>query len=410
MEDDILILGGGAAGLMAAIAAKRAAPGARVTILEAGDRVGKKILSTGNGRCNLTNLRARAGDYAPAPVGAVLGQFPPERVLAAFAQMGLCFREEEDGRVYPASDAASSVLDALRMALTREGVALRILSPVQRLEKRGERFTLSLPDDVLRATRVIVAGGGKAQPKLGSDGSCYALLAGLGHTLRRPFPALTQIETETAPLRGLSGIRVKVEAWITQNGRELHRTQGEGLFADYGLSGVCMMQLARYAQGRNACLHLNLLPALGLDTAGDCTAELARRRACWGDAPLEQLFTGLCVTRLGAALLRNASIGPLSRPIESLKEGEIQALTALVADFALPVRGVKGFDSAQVTAGGIAWEEFTPESLESRLVPGLYAAGEVLDVDGDCGGFNLMFAFASGILAGSEGHLEEVLS
>ena len=287
---------------------------------------------------------------------------------------------------------------------------MRILSPVQRLEKRGERFTLSLPDDVLRATRVIVAGGGKAQPKLGSDGSCYALLAGLGHTLRRPFPALTQIETETAPLRGLSGIRVKVEAWITQNGRELHRTQGEGLFADYGLSGVCMMQLARYAQGRNACLHLNLLPALGLDTAGDCTAELSRRRACWGDAPLEQLFTGLCVTRLGAALLRNASIGPLSRPIESLKEGEIQALTALVADFALPVRGVKGFDSAQVTAGGIAWEEFTPESLESRLVPGLYAAGEVLDVDGDCGGFNLMFAFASGILAGSEGHLEEVLS
>lgn len=109
-------------------------------------------------------------------------------------------------------------------------------------------------------------------------------------------------------------------------------------------------------------------------------------------------------------MLRGAGIGPLSRPIESLKEGEIQALTALVADFALPVRGVKGFDSAQVTAGGIAWEEFTPESLESRLVPGLYAAGEVLDVDGDCGGFNLMFAFASGILAGSEGHLEEVLS
>lgn len=121
-------------------------------------------------------------------------------------------------------------------------------------------------------------------------------------------------------------------------------------------------------------------------------------------------FSPACVTRLGAALLRSAGIGPLSRPIASLKEGEIQALTALVADFALPVRGVKGFDSAQVTAGGIAWEEFTPESLASRLVPGLYAAGEVLDVDGDCGGFNLMFAFASGILAGSEGHLEEVLS
>jgi predicted flavoprotein YhiN len=125
---------------------------------------------------------------------------------------------------------------------------------------------------------------------------------------------------------------------------------------------------------------------------------------------LEQLFTGLCVSRLGAALLRNAGIGPLSRSVASLRDAEIQALTAFIADFTLPVRGVKGFDSAQVTAGGIAWEEFSPDNLASRLCPGLYAAGEVLDVDGDCGGFNLMFAFASGILAGSDGYLEEVLS
>ena len=403
-----VIIGGGPAGMAAAIAAARR--GEDTLLVERLDRVGKKLLATGNGRCNLMNRSAPAYPGGETFARQVLARCGEKELESFFRSLGLRLRTEDMGRVYPASGQAASVLDALRMALTREGVALRTLSPVQRLEKRGERFTLSLPDNVLRATRVIVAGGGKAQPKLGSDGSCYALLAGLGHTLRRPFPALTQIETETAPLRGLSGIRVKVEAWITQNGRELHRTQGEGLFADYGLSGVCMMQLARYAQGRNACLHLNLLPALGLDTAGDCAAELARRRACWGDAPLEQLFTGLCVTRLGAALLRSAGIGPLSRPIASLKEGEIQALTALVADFALPVRGVKGFDSAQVTAGGIAWEEFTPESLESRLVPGLYAAGEVLDVDGDCGGFNLMFAFASGILAGSEGHLEEVLS
>ena len=163
MEDDILILGGGAAGLMAAIAAKRAAPGARVTILEAGDRVGKKILSTGNGRCNLTNLRARAGDYAPAPVGAVLGQFPPARVLAAFAQMGLCFREEEDGRVYPASDAASSVLDALRLTCAHLGVRERTGFLAVRARRGREGFTLEAEGGArAQGARLLLATGGKA--------------------------------------------------------------------------------------------------------------------------------------------------------------------------------------------------------------------------------------------------------
>lgn len=403
-----VIIGGGPAGMAAAIAAARR--GEETLLVERLDRVGKKLLATGNGRCNLMNRSAPAYPGGEAFARQVLARCGEKELEAFFRSVGLRLRTEDMGRVYPASGQAASVLDALRMALAREGVALRVSSPAQRLEKRGGSLLLSLPEETLRAARVIVAGGGKAQPKLGSDGSCYALLTGMGHTLRQPFPALTQIETETTPLRGLSGIRVKVEAWITRNGRELHRTQGEGLFADYGLSGVCIMQLARYAQGRSVCLHLNLLPALGLDSAGDCAAELTRRRSCWRAAPLEQLFTGLCVTRLSAALLRGAGVGPLSRPLASLKDAEIQALTAFIADFTLPVRGVKGFDSAQVTAGGVAWEEFSPNNLASRLCPGLYAAGEVLDVDGDCGGFNLMFAFASGILAGSDGHLEEVLS
>ena len=404
----VIVIGGGPAGMAAAIAAARR--GEETLLLERLDRVGKKLLATGNGRCNLMNRSAPAYPGGEAFARQVLARCGEKELEAFFRSLGLRLRTEDMGRVYPASGQAASVLDALRLALAREGVALRTAAPVQGLAKScTSGFTLTLPDGPLSARRVIAAGGGKAQPKLGSDGSCYGLLTGLGHALRRPFPALTQIETDAAPLRGLAGIRVKAEAWVTQRGRELRRTRGEALFADYGLSGVCVMQLARFAQGRETALHLNLLPALGLESAAECASELAGRRARWPDASLEQLFTGLCVSRLGAALLRCAGVGPLSRPMASLTDGEIRALTALTADLALPVRGVKGFDSAQVTAGGVPWEEFSPDNLESRLCPGLYAAGEVLDVDGDCGGFNLMFAFASGILAGSDGHVEEVL-
>ncbi len=402
-----VIIGGGPAGMAAAIAASRR--GEETLLLERLDRVGKKLLATGNGRCNLMNRSAPAYPGGEAFARRVLERCGQGELETFFDSLGLRLRTEDMGRVYPASGQAASVLDALRLTLARQGVALRTLAPVEGLTRQKGGFAVKLAGETLRAGRVIVAGGGRAQPKLGSDGSCYPLLSGLGHTLRRTFPALTQIETDTAPLRGLSGIRVRAEAWITRREQTVRRTRGEALFADYGLSGVCIMQLARFAQGQDTCLHLNLLPAMGLPGAEACAAELARRRAAWGSVPLEQLFTGLCVARLGTALLRCAGVGPLSRPIASLSGHEIKALAALAADFALPVRGVKGFESAQVTAGGAAWEEFSPENLESRLVPGLHAAGEVLDVDGDCGGFNLMFAFASGILAGSDGHVEEVL-
>ena len=402
------IIGGGAAGLAASLAAAR--HGDRVLLLERMDRVGKKLLATGNGRCNLMNMSAPAYPGGSAFAAAVLQACGTDALTRFFETIGLRLRIEDMGRVYPVSGQAASALDALRLALVREGVQVRVSTPVTAMKREGSVFLLQTPDGILSADRVIVTGGGKAQPKLGSDGSCYALLTGLGHRLNRPFPALTQIETDPAPLRGLSGIRIKTEAWITKGTAVLHRTAGEALFTDYGLSGVCIMQLARYAQCKSAQLHLNLALAMGCATEADLQEELHRRQRQWPDAPLEQLFTGLCVTRLGAALLRCAGVGPLSRPIRSLTAADLDALAALAADFALPVLGVKGFESAQVTAGGIDTADFAPETLASLLVPQLYAAGEVLNVDGDCGGFNLMFAFASGLLAGCEGHLEEVLA
>lgn len=402
------VIGGGAAGMAAAIAAAR--HGDRVLLFERLDRVGKKLLATGNGRCNLMNCSAPAYPGGSDFAVTVLSRCDTAALEQFFHSLGLQLRTEDMGRVYPVSGQAASVLDAFRLALHQADVELHTACPVHALHLHKGGFLLSTTDGSIFAHRVIVTGGGKAQPKLGSDGSCFALLTELGHHLVRPFPALTQIETDTQPIRGLSGIRIRTEAWITQGSQTLHRTEGEALFADYGLSGVCIMQLARYAQGRSVQLHLNFIRAMGFNSPAALQQELLRRKQLWQDVPMEQLLTGLCVNRLGVALLRCAGITLLSRPVASLKSAEIDALASLAADFALPVTGVKGFDSAQVTAGGIETSEFSPDTLCSHLVPGLHAAGEILNVDGDCGGFNLMFAFASGLLAGCEGHLEEVLT
>jgi predicted Rossmann fold flavoprotein len=391
----VLIIGGGAAGLAAAVCAAR--QGAHVTILEKMDRVGKKILATGNGRCNLLNagpLRYHGGE---AFARAVLSHADARRVSAFFESLGLSLREEEEGRVYPASGQASSVLDVLRMGCARHGVETVCGAAVSHIEKRPEGWSAFAGGAEYKADALIVTGGGKAAPKLGSDGSAYALLTSQGHRLTTPRPALTQLKTETGPIRGLAGIRAQAELTLTREGKTLAREQGEILFTEYGVSGVAAMQLARDAMG--TVLHIDLLPAIHIE-ASDVLPGLLARVELFSGFPLEQYFTGWLPSRLGMALLKQANIGPLSRLCSTLSRQEISALAALLSDFSLAVTGVQGFDSAQVTAGGIDTVGFDPASLASRLAPGLFAAGEVLHVDGDCGGFNLLFAWASGMLAG----------
>ena len=252
--------------------------------------------------------------------------------------------------------------------------------------------------------RVIVAGGGCAQPKLGSNGSAWPLLTNLGHRLTETQPALTQIITDTADIRGLSGIRVRTTVRVTCGNEGKYRESGELLFADYGVTGVCVMQCARYAEAGDV-LHIDLVKGLGFGSADEFRQELFRRRKLWGNTRgQDQLLTGLCVPKLAQAIYAAAGLSGAQRfTCDLLTPSVIDRLTAKAADFTLTVRGLKGYDSAQVTAGGVAAEEFSPDTLESRLAPGVHAAGEVLDVDGDCGGFNLMFAFGSGILAGLNG-------
>lgn len=392
----IIVIGGGAAGMVAAIEAARC--GARVTLLERMDRVGKKLLATGNGRCNLMNLDQEDYPGGSFLAHSVLAKCGVEEQQAFWHQAGLRLRTEDGGRVYPASGQASTVLDTLRLQMDCLGVRVMVQTAVQDILPEKTGFTVKTENGNLHGDKLILAGGGCAQPKLGSDGSLWPILTRLGHRLVQPRPALTQIMTDTAPIRGLGGVRVKADVSVLHGGKTLHKETGEVLFADYGVSGVCVMQCARFAE-KGSVLRLNLLRGMGFDSLHQAKAELLRRRVTWAGQPMEKLMTGLCVPRLASCLCAAAGIRFRDRLTGSLTDREAAELAQTLTAFDLTVKGVKDFSAAQVTAGGLAADEFDPETLESKIVPGLYAAGEMLDVDGNCGGFNLMFAFGSGMLA-----------
>ena len=402
--DSVIIIGGGAAGMAAAISAAMA--GDRVTVLERMDRVGKKLLATGNGRCNLMNVGEPRFHGGSALAEAVLSRMGVQEQQRFWNELGLRLRQEDGGRVYPVSNAASSVLDTLRQAMRQLNVEVVTEADVSGMKRGRKGWSVCAGDRRWTADRVIVAGGGCAQPKLGSNGSAWQLLTGLGHGMVDARPALTQIITDMALIRGLSGIRVRCSVYVSDKTRTKYREKGELLFADYGVSGVCVMQCARYAEPGDQ-FHIDLTQAMGFEDAGGLQQELQRRVDRWQGMPhMKQLdlLTGLCVPKLAIALFRNAGIErPQERPADEISPAQLRQLARQAADLCLTVKGVKGFDSAQVTAGGVGIEAFDPDTMASRLAPGVHAAGEVLDVDGDCGGFNLMFAFGSGLLAGLNG-------
>lgn len=400
----VIVIGGGAAGMAAAVTA--AMCGDQVTVVERMDRVGKKILATGNGRCNLMNSGPLRFPGGRSFAERILSIMDADAQREFWQKLGLRLRQEEGGRVYPVSGAATTVLDTLRNAMRVLGV--QVCTCVSATEiRRGKRgWIVQAGEQQFSADRIIAAGGGCAQPKLGSDGSLWPVLTRLGHTLIPPRPTLTQIVTETAPIRGLSGIRLRTDISITRGEQFKYAESGELLFADYGVSGVCVMQCARYAEPGDT-LHINLVRALGFQTPAELRQELLRRRAAWqstADMSPVEFMTGLCVPKVAQSLMRAAGIEhPQNDNLAVISEKAIGRIVRCAADFKLTITGVKGFDNAQVTAGGLDVNEFSAATLESKLLPGLHAAGEMLDVDGDCGGFNLMFAFGSGILAGLNG-------
>ena len=405
MKYDVIVIGGGAAGLTAALSAS--GRGARVLVLEAANRVGRKILASGNGRCNLANLGPESYPGGGPFAQKILRQCPVSRVLDFFHGLGLVTVEEDGGRVYPGCGQAAAVLDVLRSAMERQKIEVLCDTPVKRVQQTKWGLRAEAGGKAFDASAVIAACGGMAGGKLGHDGGAYRLLTDLGHTLTPVKPALAPLMAEKSAVRGLSGLRLPaILTLCDQKGQPLgHPFQGEALFTDYGVSGVCAMELARRAgeekekTGAWPVLYMDFAPMLGLcpryygalDKAdGDPNRHLKAMRVFLEERahilPKDALLQGM-VPRLLAERLKGRSIPELARSL---------------AAFPVPLTGVRGFEYAQVTAGGVACGEFDPATLQSLLVPGLYAAGEMLDVDGACGGFNLQFAFASGIVAGEE--------
>jgi len=396
---DVLVIGGGAAGMMCAIEAAKS--GADVLLLERMDRVGKKLLATGNGRCNLMNtgdIRYPRGGAFAGKVLSVCGAAEQKKIWKA---LGLSLREEEFGRTYPASSAATSVLDILRLSMDRYGVRVETSASIEHVyqSKNGMFTAVSEDGRKFTAVKVFIAGGGCAQPKLGSNGSAAAILRELGHKVHPFTPALTQVKTDTGNTKGLSGIRTKAVVGIVDGRHILHEEAGEVLFADYGLSGVCIMNSASYIS-TGTVIRLDLLAGFGIGNIEDFRQLLIERRKTWREQPMEMLLCGLCVPRLASALCKTAGIRFHDRLIGSLTDRECDQLCRVVSGWEFLPQGLKGFDTAQISRGGADPDEFDPATMESRLVPGLYAGGEVLDVDGECGGYNLMFAFGTGIIAG----------
>ena len=399
----VAVVGGGASGMMAALTAAKV-PGRRVHLIERQQRVGRKLLATGNGRCNLTNRSAAPGDYCgtdAAFAAPALDAFPPEITLAFFRELGLLTVTEPGGRVYPLSDSANSVLDVLRFALEQSGVTQHCGTPVEELRRGKRGFVLSGEAlGRLEADAVILACGGAAGAKLGGVTDGYRLGKELGHRRTALYPSLTRIRTEPELPRALKGVRVQAGLRLTRGGVLLAESHGEVQFTETGISGPAGFDLSRAAAcgGDRLTLHLRLLPF-------DEETLLGLLRARCGQFPnLEaaELFTGMLHNRLGRVAVKAAGL-PMQGALSSLTDAQLRAAARKCLDFCLPVLGVDGFEAAQVTAGGLRTDEFDPRTLESRLVPGLFACGEVLDIDGPCGGYNLQWAWASGALAGRLG-------
>ena len=393
------IIGGGASGMAAALAAAEK-ENVQVILMERQARVGRKLSATGNGRCNLTNLHAGERGYHgedAAFSNFAISSFGPEKTLAWFRSLGLFTVAEESGRVYPYSDQANSVVDVLRFALEKPNITQKMGFEVEKVKKTESGFRVESKEETVLCDKLIIACGGLAGTKLGGTMSGYKLLRSFGHKCTKLRPTLVQLKSPWSGVAALKGVRTNCRAEILHDGDVFSSSAGELQFTEYGLSGPVIFEISRdVCQGRGEWLcRLDFLPDMSEDAL---KAELIRRKNT--NLPASELLTGILHNRLGRVLTQSAGISQ-SRMISELSDYELGEAVRSVKSFEVALTEPMGMDSAQVTAGGIVTAEFHEKTMESRLVAGLYACGEVLDVDGDCGGYNLQWAWSSGYLAGS---------
>lgn len=442
MNYEVIVIGAGASGLTAAIAAAR--QGSSVLVIERKEKAGKKIMATGNGKCNFTNMLQKPECYRSEDnefVMKVLSQFDLNATLEFFKELGI-YPKSRDGYLYPNSEQASSVVEVLLMECERLKITIHYKETVKAIIKpdytimtereeiseqtnntKGksskssnlkkadtninklkltEGMATSTIEKAYHAKKVIIAAGGCASPQLGSDGSGYDLAKSLGHTIIKPLPALVQLKSPDKYLKTLSGVRVSAKVAAFSDRKLLSEEAGEILFTDYGISGIPILQLSRYVakaidHKEQVHLILDFMPELS------CTelAEVLRLRIKQNsEKNLEELFIGFLNHKLSYIIIKEAELNVYQKG-KLMKEPELKKLIQGIKSFVMKISGTNSFENAQVSAGGIATKELQAFNLESKLRKGIYFVGELVDVDGTCGGYNLQWAWSSGYLAGA---------
>ena len=409
---DLIVIGAGASGMSAAIAFQkiRLLSGKEkgdVLILEKNERVGKKVLATGNGRCNLSNKDMELSHFhsheADFP-GRVLSGVTPSACLSFLSEIGIV-TTSEGNKLFPMSKTSASVVDAFRYAMDDLDIKIVTDAAVKNIVKEN-LFTVTCEDGrVFSSDLLIIACGGACASYTGTTGDGYKWLSRLGHKVFAPKPSIVQLLTDNSVTKALSGLRLDCELTLTADGNVVAEQYGEVLFTDYGLSGPAVLQVSGEVSRRMRKDRLTVPVKVSLRLFDEKTLlsieeELMERRRTFASRPSEQFLLSILPQKIGAMLLKSALERPMSLPVSTITDGDIKKILSTMRSWNFQVLGTRSLEQAQTTIGGANCAEFSEETLESKLVSGLFACGEVLDVDGDCGGYNLTWAFASGILAG----------
>ncbi len=405
---DVAIVGAGAAGLATAIFARRASPSLSVTLLDGAAKPGAKILVSGGGRCNVTNAVVSETDFwggKRTVVRRVLRAFPVAETVGFFRRLGVPLHEEAGGKLFPDSNRARDVLDALMSGLGAAGATLKAGTRVHFVTRTAEGFALDTSRGTLPARRVVLATGGRSLPKTGSDGGGYEMARALGHALVPPTPALAPLVLEGGTAysihHGLSGITVAGELSIWIDGAVAARLSGALLWTHFGVSGPLVLDASRHwararLEGRLVRLTLNLHPGESFE---DVDARWIAAAASRPRASVRSLLAADLPDAVAFAILGVMGI-PLGRTAAQLTRDDRRRLVHALTEWLLPVTDTRGYNYAEVTSGGVPITEIDPATMESRVCPGLFLVGEILDVDGRIGGFNFQWAWSSGWLAG----------
>jgi hypothetical protein len=389
---------------MAAIVAAR--EGGDVTIYEHNTSVGKKILASGNGRCNIINTTATANDYAglhPDFVTHALEQFPFNDFVVFCHSIGLLLDIKDDGRCYPLSNEAKAVLNSLNSTAKNSGVKILTEKKVTKISKTNDTFIVHTDHDKTKFNKVLIATGSQAAPQLGASDDGYHFAATFGHTIIPTYPSLVQLHLNSKIHPKMAGVKTFAQVTLMINGKDSQAVQGDILFASYGISGLAILDISQKASNallnnHNVILHINLLPRF---TPQELHETLSQLIDAVPSHTLETVLGGLLPAKTISFLCEAVVINPV-KPISLLTPKEIIKLTGLIQNWKFEVNGTHGFKHAEVSGGGVATRDINPQTMESNLLKGLYFAGEVLDIVGRRGGYNFNFAWASGMIAGRQ--------